>query len=160
MHVTTHDQSVTDNDWQLLKKLDAVASLSSSAVVAGAPLVIYPLKTRQYDASHNQPFHHKQSAAVTLQTTSTATSSTAIALQTTSTTTSLQPSRCRRPLLRPVHRRHRRRTADADADADADNYHNTTIPQYQNTISPQMNCRLLHYRQLLQYRHTADAPLG
>ena len=74
-----------------------------SVVVAGASLVIYPLKTRHYDVSHNQPFHHKQSAAVTLQTTSTATNSTAIALQTTSTTTSLQPSRYRQTLPQPVY---------------------------------------------------------
>jgi hypothetical protein len=35
----------------------SVASLCSSAVVAGAPLVIYPLRTRHHDASH-----HHQSA--------------------------------------------------------------------------------------------------
>jgi len=62
--------------------VSAVASLSSSAVVAGEPPVIYPLRTRHHDASH-----HNQSATE----------------QTTPTTTSLQPSCCRRPLPQPVY---------------------------------------------------------
>src|SRR6266702_6669415 len=91
--------------------VSAVASLCSSAVVAGTPLVIYPLKTRHHDASHNQPsplqpvchraddLLYNQSA--TEQTTS-YNQSTANVLQTTSVT-SLRPSCCRRPLLQPVH---------------------------------------------------------
>src|SRR6266581_1512862 len=98
--------------------VSAVASLCSSAVVARAPLVIYPLKTRHHDATttpqptiplqpvcyhaaddHRNPYlYHNQSAAITLQTT-TATP--------TFTTTSLLLSRCRRlsqplPLPQPV----------------------------------------------------------
>src|SRR6266566_353194 len=108
--------------------VSAVASLYSSAVVARAPLVIYPLKMRHHNTTttpqptiplqpvcyhaaddHRNPYlYHNQSAAITLQTT-TATP--------TFTTTSLLLSRCRRP---PHHRRtagvpraHCRRTADA-----------------------------------------------
>src|SRR6266704_2180280 len=98
--------------------VSAVASLCSSAVVARAPLVIYPLKTRHHDATttpqptiplqpvcyhaaddyHNPYLYHSQSAAITLQTT-TATP--------TFTTTSLLLSRYRRlpqplPLPQPV----------------------------------------------------------
>src|SRR6266699_1528967 len=85
--------------------VSAVASLCSSAVVARAPLVIYPLKTRHHDATttpqptislqpvcyhaaddHRNPYlYHNQSAAIKLRTT-TATP--------TFTATSLQLSRC------------------------------------------------------------------
>ena len=58
------------------------------SVVARAPPVVYPLKTRHHDASHhNQRFHHNRSATE----------------QTTSTITSL--SQGRRPPLQPVCRR-------------------------------------------------------
>src|SRR6266581_3539857 len=97
--------------------VSAVASLCSSAVVARAPLVIYPLKTRHHDATttpqptiplqpvcyhaaddHRNPYLYHNQSAITLQTT-TATP--------TFTTTSLQLSRCRRlpqplPLPQPV----------------------------------------------------------
>src|SRR6266702_1061695 len=69
--------------------VSAVASLCSSAVVAKAPLVIYPLKTRHHDATtipqptiplqpvcyhaaddyHNPYLYHNQSTTITPQTT-------------------------------------------------------------------------------------------
>ena len=42
----------------------SVASLCSSAVVAGAPLVIYPLRTRHHDAS----YHHQSTTERTTST--------------------------------------------------------------------------------------------
>src|SRR6266700_3903199 len=100
--------SIYRRDFSRLPFVSAVASLCSSAVVARAPLVIYPLKTRHHDATttpqptislqpvcnhaaddHRNPYlYHNQTAAVTLQTT-TATP--------TFTTTSLQLSSCGRP---------------------------------------------------------------
>src|SRR6266704_2865458 len=87
--------------------VSAVASLCSSAVVAGAPPVIYPLKTRHRDTTndstttslpqsrrpplqpvcHRADLHYNQSATE----------------QTTPNTTSLQPSCCRRPLPQLVY---------------------------------------------------------
>src|SRR6266699_387454 len=119
--------------------VSAVASLCSSAVVARAPLVIYPLKTRHHDATttpqptiplqpvcyhaadnHRNPYlYHHQSAAITLQTT-TATP--------TFTTTSLL-SRCRRlpqplPLPQPVCSYHA-----------ADDYRNPYLYHNQSAIT-------------------------
>src|SRR6266571_6715449 len=110
--------SIYRRDFSRLPFVSAVASLCSSAVVARAPLVIYPLKTRHHDATttpqptiplqsvcyhvaddHRNPnLYHNQSAAVTLRTT-TATP--------TFTTTSLLLSRHGRlsqplPLPQPV----------------------------------------------------------
>src|SRR6266702_4755976 len=145
--------------------VSAVASLCSSAVVAGTPLVIYPLKTRHHDASHNQPsplqpvchraddLLYNQSA--TEQTTS---STTSLPQSRRPPTTSLQLTCCRRP-LQPVygHRAaddlyYNQSTAVAlrviklQRAAGAPQTHHrrrqlpppqyTTIPQYHNTTIP------------------------
>ena len=133
------------------------------SVVARAPPVVYPLKTRHHDASHhNQRFQYNQSA--TEQTTSATTSlpqsrrpplqpvcrraddfhynrSTAIVLQTTSTVTSPRLSRYGQSNHRTAGAPHTQTQTTITSTsticrctADADNNHyNTTIPQYQFT---------------------------
>src|SRR6266704_2875072 len=165
--------------------VSAVASLCSSAVVARAPLVIYPLKTRHHDATttpqptiplqpvcyhaaddhHNPNLYHNQSAAVTLRTT-TATP--------TFTTTSLLLSR-RGRLLQPLPLPQTVCCYHAvDDHCNTYLYHNqsatiklrttTTTPTFTATSLQLSRCKKpLHHRRTAgvpraHCRHTTDTP--
>src|SRR6266700_2755606 len=147
--------------------VSAVASLCSSAVVARAPLVIYPLKTRHHDATtatnHSattsllsrcrrppqplplpQPVCSYQAADDHRNPYLYRNQSAAIALQTTTTTTftatSLQLSRCRRPPQPPLPQ-------PVCSYRAADDYHNPYLQtQTQTTTTTTIR------------RRTADAP--
>src|SRR6266700_4581990 len=142
--------------------VSAVASLCSSAVVARALLVIYPLKTRHHDASYHNTTINDSTTTVYGQPVNQSTADNqfttdapqAIALQT--TTLQLHSKG-----TAGAPQTYRRRTADADADADADNNnlnnnHNTQTHRRCTADAPQMHRRRRQQQPPTIY-HTVDS---